>query len=171
MRRCLMLAALTAALCGCSADNILGGSVGDLFPLNISRVDVLRNDDALQVTYYSNRGTFLDVVVRIAVSLNGIDVKRGVTIPLQGEGSPGHQRTSVAHAPGGEPVRVFPNVKRGDLRLAEIGIGLPDGGGTASRGDFSMVFANEGGDIGQGRTLTGNFATGRTIDAGYGPLP
>lgn len=171
MGRALWMVALAGSLQGCAADNMLGGSVGDLFPLAVSRVEVYRNDNALQVTYYANRGTFLDVVVRIAVSLAGIDVKDGITIPLQGEGEMGHQRTAVAHAPGGEPVRQFPNVKLGDMKLAQLGIGLPDGGGTPSRGDFSMLFENSGGDLGQGRTLTGTFSTSRTIDAGYGPLP
>ena len=168
MRRAVVMAGCLAALQGCSADNILGGSVGDLFSLEISRVDVFRNDQALQVTYYSNRGTFLDVVVRIAVSLDGLTLKNGMTIKLAGVGEPGHQRTSVAHAPGGEPVRTFPIVKAGDMKIDELGVGFPDGGGTPSKGNFSMLFDAVGGDLGQGRTLTGNFYSSRTIDAGYG---
>ena len=163
-----MISGCLALLSGCGADNQLGGSVGDLFSLEISRVEVYRNDQALQVTYYSNRGTFLDVVVRIAVSLQDIDPKPGITIKLNGEGEMGHQRTSVAHAPGGEPVRTFPNVKLGDMKLDLLGVGFPDGGGTASKGNFSMLFDNVGGDLGGGRTLNGNFSTARTIDAGYG---
>ena len=170
MRRLLTTAGLFALLSGCGADNQLGGSVGELFPLTISRVEVYRNEQAIQVTYYANRATFLDVVVRIAVSLDGVALKNGMTIQLAGEGEPGHQRTSVAHAPGGEPVRNFPNVKLGDMKIDELGYGEgPDGGlATPSKGNFSMLFDSVGGDLGQGRTLTGNFSVTKTIDAGFG---
>lgn len=156
---------------GCGGDNQLGGSVGELFPLSVSKVEVLRNDQALQMIYYSNHDTFLDVVVRITVSTKEVDggtleLKRGVSLVLDGESEPGHQRTAVAHVPGGEAVRNFPNLRKGDLKLDEIGIeGLP------SKGNFSMLFDSVGGDIGQGRTLTGTFSVPRTKDAGYGPLP
>jgi hypothetical protein len=157
---------LCAVLTGCGADNSLGGSVGDLFPLTVSTVDVLRNDYAIQVTYYANRGTFLDVVARVVVSTKDIDLQRGVKIPLEGEYEPGHQRTSVAHAPGGEAVRTFPNVKKGDMVITELGAE-----GQPSKGNFSMLFESAGGDLGQGRTLTGTFSVPKTKDAGFGPLP
>jgi hypothetical protein len=164
--RRLALVMLCTALSGCGADNALGGSVGELFPLTVSTVDVLRNDYAIQVTYYANRGTFLDVVVRVVVSTKDIDLKRGVTIKLEGESEPGHQRTSVAHAPGGEAVRNFPNVRRGDLVITELGLE-----GRPSKGNFSMLFDSIGGDLGQGRNLTGSFSVPRTKDAGFGELP
>lgn len=166
MTKLVRLLALCTALSGCGADNSLGGSVGDLFPLTISTVDVLRNDYAVQVSYYANRGTFLDVVIRLVVSTKDIDLQRGVRIPLEGESEPGHQRTSVAHAPGGEAVRTFPNVKKGDIVITEIGLE-----GQPSKGNFSMLFESVGGDLGQGRTLTGTFSVARTKDAGFGPLP
>ena len=158
-------------LCGCGAENALGGSVGELFPLTVSRVEVLRNDEAIQVSYYSNRDTFLDVVVRVVISIRDpdggtLDLRVPVKIALEGEAQPGHQRTSVAHAPGGEAVRTFPNVKKGDLLLSEIGLE-----GQPSKGNFSMLFETAGGDLGQGRTLTGTFSVPRTKDAGYGALP
>lgn len=163
--------ALFALLAGCGADNSLSGSVGEIFPLTVSTVEVLRNDYAVQITYYSNRGTFLDVVARVVVSTGladggTVDLSRPVNIRLEGESSPGHQITSVAHAPGGEAVRVFPNVKKGDLVLSEIGLE-----GKPSRGNFSMLFENTGGDLGQGRTLVGTFSVSKTKDAGFGPLP
>lgn len=159
-------AVLALALTGCGADNSLGGSVSELFPLTVSTVDVLRNDSAVQVTYYANRGTFLDVVARIVVSTKGLDLKPGIRIPLEGEGEAGHQRTSVAHAPGGEAVRSFPNVKKGDMVISELGLE-----GQPSKGNFSMVFESVGGDLGQGRTLTGSFSVPKTKDAGFGALP
>ena len=167
MPRLVALTAVCAALAGCGGgDNTLGGSVGELFPLDISSVEVLRNDFAVQLTYYSNRDTFLDVVVRIVVSTKDITLKRGLTIALQGESEPGHQRTAVAHAPGGEAVRTFPKVKKGDLAITDIGLE-----GRPSKGSFSMLFEFTGGDLGQGRTLTGTFSVPRTKDAGFGPLP
>lgn len=163
MRRFIFCTAI--ALAACAPDNGLGGSVGELFPLEVSRVEVYRNESALQVTYYRNRDTFLDVVVRVSVSLRSVEVKNGAKIDLAGEYEPGHARTSVAHAPGGEPVRVFPRVKRGDMVIDQVGAE-----GQISRGNFSMVFDSMGGDLGQGRTLTGTFAA-TTFDAGFGPLP
>jgi hypothetical protein len=160
------LAFLALTLTSCGADNSLGGSVSELFPLTVSTVDVLRNDFAVQVTYYANRGTFLDVVARIVVSTKDIDLRPGVRIPLEGEGEPGHQRTSVAHAPGGEAVRAFPNVKKGDMVINELGLE-----GRPSKGNFSLVFESVGGDLGQGRTLTGTFSVPKTKDAGFGALP
>ncbi|MBS1150591.1 MAG: putative lipoprotein [Myxococcaceae bacterium] len=166
MRKLVSMLALGAALTGCGADNALSGSVSELFPLTVSSVEVLRNDYAFQVTYYANRGTFLDVVARIVVSTKDIEMKRGVFIKLDGESEKGHQRTSVAHAPGGEAVRTFPNVKLGDMVISELGVeGLP------SKGNFSMSFEATGGDLGQGRTLVGTFSVPKTKDAGYGPLP
>lgn len=164
MRRPALAAALALLLAGCG-DNLLGGSVGELFPLDVSRVEVYRNDQALQVTYTFNRSVFLDVVVRLSVYVADQKVAPGGRIDLAGEYAPGHPRTVVAHAPGGEPVRLLPPVHKGDLHI--FAGGDP---GAVTRGDFSMVFENQGGDLGFGRTLTGGFAA-QTVDAGFGPLP
>ena len=161
---------------GCLLDNSLGGSVGELFPLDISRVQVERNDEALQITYLYNRGVFLDVVARISVSTRtegmspdggrlSYDFEPGNSIPLEGTDPYGVQRTAVTHAPGGEPTRSLPPVKRGDITITGGG---PIGEETS--GNFSMVFEDEGGDLGNGRTLYGTFK-GITRDAGFGALP
>lgn len=160
MKRALLAALL---LSGCGAEVSLGGSVGEVIDLTVSRCEVYRNAFGLQVTYYRNRDTFLDVVARVSVALDGVDLKAGTKVDLAGESSPGHQRASFAHAPGGEPVRLFPNVKRGDLYVSQLGAE-----GQVTKGSFSVLFGSEGGDLGQGRTLYGNFAA-RTVDAGYGP--
>jgi hypothetical protein len=167
MRRALALAAVAAgALVSCGPDNGLGGSVEEIFPLDISRVEVARNQEALQVSYFFNRGVFLDVVARVSVSLDGVEVRPGVTIPLAGETDGGVLRCTVVHAPGGEPVRVLPHVHRGDMVIRQGGeIGGP------IRGDFSMLFASDGGDLGGGRTLYGGFLTNEVLDAGFGELP
>ncbi len=179
-----LLAGLALALASCAPDNQLSGSISELFPLDVSRVQVYRNAQAVQVDYYLNRGIYLDVVIRLTVATDGLDIKNGAKINLAGEYAPGHQRAEIAHAPGGEPVRILPNVKKGDLKLDEIGVGpicqydagLPDGGipctpPDTSKGNFSILFADDGsGDIGGGRTLVGTFVA-PTQDAGYGPIP
>ena len=152
-------------LMGCSAENSLGGSLSEVIELEISRSDVYRNDEALQVTYYRTRGAFYDVVIRISVSLKGLTLKPGTRIKLEGDYEEGHPRTSVATAPGGEPVRLLPRVKKGDLYISTGG----EAGGVTS-GNFSMLFEATGGDLGNNRTLLGNF-TAKTVDAGFGPLP
>lgn len=159
----LGLALLVLGGLGCAPETSLGGSVGEVIDLQVSRCEVYRNGQAIQVTYFRNRDTFLDVVARMSVALDGVELKPGTRIDLAGEAAPGLQRATFAHAPGGEPVRQFPKVKRGDLHVGALG-----GEGQITRGDFSVLFEQEGGDLGNGRTLYGNFA-GRTVDAGYGP--
>ena len=167
--------ALALGLCvsSCGLDNSLGGSIGEVFPLDISRVEVAQNYEAMQVTYYRNRGVFLDVVVRVSVSLQDVGVaddggvptivlKPGKKLDLQGESPTGELRCAVSHAPGGEPTRSLPRVKRGDLEILQGGaIGQP------MRGNFSMLFEAEGGDVGFGRTLVGTFAVKESLDAGF----
>ena len=165
MRFALVLAA-SCWLTGCAAENSLGGSLGEVIDLQISpRSDVYRNDEALQITYYRTRGAFYDVVIRLSVSLKDVTVKPGTRIKLEGDYEDGHPRTSVVAAPGGEPVRVMPRVKKGDLYIATGG--QP---GRVTSGNFSMLFEATGGDLGFNRTLLGNFQA-ETIDAGFGPLP
>lgn len=175
------LAVTLVAFVGCGEANSLGGSVSALFPTDISRVEVRRNAEALQVTYLRNRGVFLDVVARVSVALldtvdggvqldaNGnlkyLELKPGANLALGGQYLPGQNRTTIAHAPGGEPVRLLPPVKRGDLNISGGG-----GIGEITTGDFSVLFGDEGGDLGNGRTMYGNFQ-GLTLDAGFGPLP
>ncbi len=155
-----LLCALVLTSCG--ADNSLGGSLSEIIELEISRSDVYRNDQALQVTYYRTRGAFYDVVIRVSVALTGVTLKPGSSIKLEGDYVEGHPRTSVATAPGGEPVRNFPRVKKGDLSLGSGGVP-----GEITSGHFSMLFEGTGGDLGFNRTLYGNFKA-QTVDAGFG---
>ena len=164
--RFFKVAPAVLALCAvaCGVDNELGGSVSELFPLEISRVEVRRNVEALQVSYYNNRATEVDLVIRLDVSLRDVALARGTRIDLAGEYAPGHQRTTVAHMAGGEPLKRFPKVKNGDLHLNEGG--NPE---ELTRGDFSMSFEQDQ-QFGSGRTLVGRF-TARARDAGFEQLP
>ena len=149
-----LIASVVVLLFGVScADNVLSGSLSEVFPLEVSRTEIVANGDALQVTYLHNRDTFLDVVVRLSVAVGDLTLKPGLKIPLQGESASGALRCVASHAPGGEPVRTLPHIKRGDMNLAEGG--TP---GAITRGDFSVLFESEGGDLGYNRTLAGTFA-------------
>lgn len=160
-RLAVLVAACGLALWSCGPENGLGGSLGAVFPLDISRVEIARNPEALQITYMLNRGVFLDVVARISVSLEDVVVTPGVKIDLGGLTDAGVERCVVTHAPGGEPVRVMPRVVRGDMVIRQGG--EPE---QLTKGDFSVLFASEGGDLGQGRTLFGGFSAEAT-DAGF----
>jgi hypothetical protein len=170
----------TALLLGaaCLEDNSLSGSMSEVFPLGVSRVEVYKNDEAIQVTYLANRGIYLDVVARVTIALhypdggtNSVDggflrpLVPGTDLDVAGDYLLGHPIASVVHAPGGEPVRLLPPVQKGDFHVSAGG--QP---GVMTSGDFSMVFMDTGGDIGFGRTLVGRFS-GVAVDAGFGPLP
>ncbi len=167
---------LTACLASCGLDNTLSGSVSELFPLTISKVELAQNGEAMQITYVNNRGVFLDVVARISVSLQvpgmaadgsipTIALEPGTKLALDGDAPNGAWRCAVSHAPGGEPVRNFPRVKKGDLAITAGGRV-----GEKTKGDFSILFEQEGGDVGFGRTLYGDFS-GEMLDAGFGDIP
>jgi hypothetical protein len=180
------LATAVLLLAACQNVNSLSGSMSEEFPLDVSYVNVYRNDQAIQVNFLLNRNIYLDVVARVTVALiipdggvnpkdGGVDIpfEGGMDLNVAGEYAPGHPICSVVHAPGGEPVRSLPPVLRGDFHLS--GGGDP---GQLTSGDFSFVFDDSPlpdggaspGDIGFGRTLVGNFSA-IAIDAGFGPLP
>lgn len=154
-------AALVFAAIGCSGDNSLGGSMSEVFPLEVSFVDILRNDQAFQVSYYNNNGNDVDLVARMVVSLDGWDFQSGKDYALQGMDADGGYRTSVLHLAAGSPPQPLPEVSLGDLQLQTGG-----NVGEFTQGNFSMSFVADGG-FGGGRTLYGNFS-GQAQDAGFG---
>lgn len=156
---------LTAGLLtGCLEDNTLSGSVSELFPIEVSWVEVRRNPQALQVSYYRNTAVDVDLVVRVTVDTAGLELTPGRRINLAGEVSPGQARTTVVHLAAGEPARVFVPVANGDLVLEQGG--RP---GELTRGNFSMSFRT-GQGYGAGRSLAGRFAA-LAEDGGWGPEP
>lgn len=174
MRRALVLAVMLA-LSACTPDNALGGSLGEVIDLTVTEVIAYRNTEALQLIYTRNRGVFLDIVIRVTISLQTqaedgtittVEPEPGARILLQGDWRSGNPRTTVAHAPGGEPIRNLPRIRSGDLQISRGGMS----GGLTS-GSFSMRFEDTGGDIGFGRTLNSNFVANQTRDAGFGELP
>ncbi|MDY7226521.1 hypothetical protein [Hyalangium rubrum] len=149
---------------GCGGTNTLSGSVEELFPLDVSRVEVLRNAEALQVSYYRNTGLDVDLVVRLSVATEGLELRPGSKVNLAGNTESGVARTTVVHLAAGEPARLFAPVDKGNLELDEGGdIGQP------TRGDFSMSF-QRGEGYGAGRSLEGRFSS-TAQDAGFGLEP
>jgi hypothetical protein len=140
----------------------LGGGVSALFPLDVSRVEVLVNDEAIQVSYFNNDGADVDLVAQVTVALTGVTLKPGGYIALQGEYAPGHQRTTVGHMAGGEPERILAPVLRGQLNLDSGG-----SPGQTTRGSFNMLFET-GDGFGAGRDLYGTFSQ-VALDAGFDP--
>ncbi|RKG73269.1 hypothetical protein [Corallococcus terminator] len=152
-----------AGIVGCRGDNELSGSVSELFPItDVSRVEVRRNPEALQVSYFRNNGLDVDLVARLTVDTEGVDLKPGTKVQLGGTTPSGRDRASVVHVAAGEPARVFTPVERGDLVLDEGG--NPD---QPTRGDFSLSF-KKGDGYGAGRSLEGTFSA-TALDAGFGP--
>ncbi|WP_224370294.1 hypothetical protein [Hyalangium versicolor] len=151
-------------LLGCGGANSLSGSVEELFSLEVSRVEVLRNAEALQVSYYRNNGLDVDLVARLSVATEGVDLKPGAKVNLGGTTPSGVARATVVHLAAGEPARVFAPVDKGDLQLDE-------GGGVdqPTRGNFSLSF-QRGEEYGAGRSLEGKFSS-TAVDAGFGPEP
>jgi hypothetical protein len=159
---CAALVSASLAVLACGGDNALGGSVDALFPLSVSFVEIRRNEEAFQLSYFNNRGHDIDLVAQLTVALTGLNFAPGETIDLAGEYEPGHPRTTVVHAAADEAQRVLPPVNMGDLKL--------EAGGNpweVSRGNFSVGFV-QGSEYGAGRTLYGNFV-GLTLDAGFEP--
>jgi hypothetical protein len=157
----LALFAALAAGCG-PQGNSLGGSISELFALQYSRVDILRNEHALQVSYLNSRRFDLDLVLRLTVALEGVTLQVGEPLALEGEYAPGHQRTTAVHLAAGEPTRTLPKVRRGELRLAEGG-----GAGEYTRGEFTLSFEQTD-EYGGGRTVFGSFV-GIAQDASLDP--
>ncbi|MBI5543472.1 MAG: hypothetical protein HY901_06255 [Deltaproteobacteria bacterium] len=148
--RRLLLALAAATTLGACGGNSLDGSLSEAFDLSFAEVLVRRSEKAVQVTYLRSEGR--EVVIRMTVAIEGVDVSHAGSINLAQEYAPGHPRAAVSRAVDNEPVRQLPAVVQGDLTLD----GPPHPGETVS-GSFSVRFG-EGGDLGSGRTLTGSFS-------------
>jgi hypothetical protein len=155
-------AAAIAVAAGCGmGDNQLGGSLSEVFPLDVSTVHVIRNDNAFVVSYEANNGHDIDLVLRFALALDELQFRTGRTIPLQGTTDAGVLRASFVHNAAGEPARILPQVRTGEFELTQGG-----NPGQVSAGSFSVSFVSDG-SYGSGRGVTGTFHA-RTLDGGYG---
>lgn len=162
MRRLLGLAFGVGLLAGCLGENQLAGSVSGLFPLEVSNVEIMRNQEALVVNYYRNNGANVDLVVGVSVYVADLNFVPGGDFPLDGQYAPDHDRCTVIHQGAGEPVRILGAIKHGDLKLDRGG-----SPGDLTQGNFSLSFY-QGPEYAAGRGLQGTFQA-PALDGGFGP--
>jgi len=160
------LAVLTSAVvvaavaCG-GGSNSLGGSLSEVFSLDVSSAHVIRNDDALVVSYEANRGRDIDLVLRFTLALDQLSLQRGRTLRISGTTDAGILRATFLHNAAGEPARVLPPVSVGQFTL-DTG-GSP---GEDTSGSFDVSFVSDG-SYGSGRGVSGHFRA-TALDGGYG---
>ena len=146
--------------CG-KGDNSLDGSLSEVFDLDVSTVHVLRNDDALVVSYEHNAGRDIDLVLRFTLALDQLALQDGRAMNIAGSTDGGTLRATFLHNAAGEPARVLPDVSIGEFTL-DTG-GNP---GDDTKGSFSASFVSDG-SYASGRAVTGRFHA-IALDGGYG---
>jgi len=153
---------LVAAAMACGqGENSLTGSLSEVFPLDVSTVHVLRNDQAFVVSYEANNGRDIDLVLRFTLALDQLRLKTGQRVNIAGLTDGGTLRATLLHNAAGEPARVLPDVSIGEFTLDKGGNPGDDTGGS-----FSASFVNDG-SYGSGRGVSGRFHA-VAIDAGFG---
>lgn len=151
---------VAAVACG-GGSNSLGGSLSEVFPLDVSSAHVIRNDQALVVSYEANRGRDIDLVLRFTLALDQLQLDRGRTVRISGTTDAGILRAAFLHNAAGEPARVLPPVSVGQFTL-DTG-GNP---GDDTSGSFDVSFVADG-SYGSGRGVSGHFRA-TALDGGYG---
>jgi hypothetical protein len=159
----VLLAALgvVASLACGQGDNSLTGSLSEVFDLDVSTVHVIRNDEALVVSYEHNAGRDIDLVLRFTVALDQLPVQTGKSVKLDGFTDGGALRATFLHNAAGEPARVLPDVSIGEFTLDKGG-----NPGDDTSGSFSASFVSDG-TYGSGRAVSGRFHA-TALDGGYG---
>jgi len=153
---------LVAAAIACGqGENSLTGSLSEVFPLDVSTVHVLRNDQAFVVSYEANNGRDIDLVLRFTLALDQLTLKTGRQVNIAGLTDGGTLRATLLHNAAGEPARVLPDVSIGEFTLDKGG-----NPGDDTRGSFSVSFVNDG-SYGSGRGVSGTFHA-VALDAGFG---
>jgi hypothetical protein len=157
----LVGAAVVASLACGKGDNSLDGSLSEVFDLDVSTVHVLRNDDALVVSYEHNAGRDIDLVLRFTLALDQLALQTGRTMKITGSTDGGILRATFLHNAAGEPARVLPDVSIGEFTLDRGG-----NPGDDTKGSFSASFVSDG-SYGSGRAVSGSFHA-IALDGGYG---
>ena len=158
----VLLSALGVAAslaCG-QGDNSLSGSLSEVFDLDVSTVHVIRNDEALVVSYEHNAGRDIDLVLRFTLGLDQLPMQTGRSVKLDGYTDGGTLRATFLHNAAGEPARVLPDVSIGEFTLDKGG-----NPGDDTSGSFSASFVSDG-SYGSGRAVSGRFHA-TALDGGY----
>ena len=153
--------AIGASLACGKGDNSLDGSLSEVFDLDVSTVHVLRNDDALVVSYEHNAGRDIDLVLRFTLALDQLTLQDGRAMNIAGSTDGGTLRATFLHNAAGEPARVLPDVSIGEFTLDKGG-----NPGDDTKGSFSASFVSDS-SYGSGRAVTGTFHA-TALDGGYG---
>src|SRR5262249_48899965 len=91
----LLIGTAVAASLACGkGDHSLDGSLSEVFDLDVSTVHVLRNDDALVVSYEHNAGRDIDLVLRFTLALDQLTLKTGRTVNIAGATDAGTLRAT-----------------------------------------------------------------------------
>src|SRR5215510_12037569 len=145
----LAVAAIAACLACGKGENSLDGSLSEVFDLDVSTVHVLRNDDALVVSYEHNAGRDIDLVLRFTLALQQLELQTGRTVNIAGSTDGGTLRATFLHNAAGEPARVIADVSIGEFTLDKGG-----NPGDDTAGSFSASFVSDG-SYGSGRAVSG----------------
>jgi len=151
-RRALLLVALLG-LPFCSSSASLTGSVSAIFPLAFNQSAIFVNSQSFELDYYLVNAGSEDLVIELLVDLTGIDFQPGVSIDLSTDVAPGLPRATVVHQASLQPIEVMPPISSGTLSLSSGG--AP---GEFTTGSFQLAFSATVSALGNGRTLSGNFA-------------
>ena len=154
------LGVMASLACG-QGDNSLTGSLSEVFDLDVSTVHVIRNDQALVVSYEHNAGRDIDLVLRFTLALDQLSVQNGKSVKLDGFTDGGTLRATFLHNAAGEPARVLSDVSIGEFTLDKGG-----NPGEDTSGSFSASFVSDG-TYGSGRAVSGRFHA-TALDGGYG---
>jgi hypothetical protein len=157
----LIATAVAASIACGKGDNSLDGSLSEVFDLDVSTVHVLRNDDALAVSYEHNSGRDIDLVLRFTLALDQLVLQDGRAVNIAGSTDGGTLRATFVHNAAGEPARVIADVSIGEFTLDQGG-----NPGDDTKGSFSASFVADG-SYGSGRAVTGTFHA-IALDGGYG---
>jgi len=154
------LGVVASLACG-QGDNSLTGSLSEVFDLDVSTVHVIRNDQALAVSYEHNAGRDIDLVLRFTLALDQLPLQTGRSVKIAGSTDGGVLRATFLHNAAGEPARVLPDVSIGEFTLDKGG-----NPGDDTSGSFSASFVSDG-TYGSGRAVSGRFHA-TALDGGYG---
>jgi hypothetical protein len=157
----LAAAAIAASLACGKGENSLDGSLSEVFDLDVSTVHVLRNNDALVVSYEHNSGRDIDLVLRFTLALDQLQLQTGRTTNIAGYTDGGTLRATFLHNAAGEPARPLSSVSIGEFTLDKGG-----NPGDDTSGSFSASFVADG-TYGSGRAVSGRFHA-IALDGGYG---